>query len=525
VKPSHKIIFTSIFLLATIFRLWKLDSIPSGLNWDEISHGYNAYSILQTGKDQWGEAYPIFNFKAYGDFPTTFNMYLTVPFIKLFGLTALSIRLPTALFSLLFVAYTYLFTRLILRKDSLALIAMSLSAFLPWLFFPSRGVFQSTFSHTLLLMGLYHYLKTKNRPHNLLLSSIFLGLSTYSYHNTRIIVPILLPFLYYIHPFKINRQTLPSLVLVILLVVPNAINLFSPSSFARNRWVGIINPNSVNLINVKRNAFTGPQVINRLINNRPVYFIETLTLNYLNLLNPLPLFFNGTQNQQLSIPQNGIIFIFLLPFLYYGIYLTFHSSKLFYLLPLTIICLLPSALTVGDFPVLRSSTSAIFYIIFITIGLSKLKINYSLTILTVFIFFLIYWSKYLSYNYSYSQVWQYGYKEAVSYVKENYQQYDQIIITKKYGEPHEFLLFYWPWDPQKYQADPQLNTNFHADWYWVDAFDKFVFKNDWEIKDLSVSPKTLLITSPSNYPSKNAKLVKTVYFKDGEPSFDIISYE
>lgn len=524
-KPNPKIIFTIILLLATIFRLWKIDSIPAGLNWDEISHGYNAYSILNTGRDQWGEAYPIFNFRAYGDFPTTFNMYLTIPFIKLMGLSALSIRLPTAIFSIIFVVYTYLFANLLLRKQSLAIIAMSLAAFLPWLFFPSRGVFQSTFSHTLLLMGLYHYLKTKNRPLNLLMSAIFLGLSTYSYHNTRIIVPILLPFLYYIHPFKINRHTLPSLVLVILLVVPNTINLFSPSSFARNRWVGIINPNSVNLINVKRNTFTGPQFLNRLINNRPVYFLETLSLNYLNLFNPLPIFFNGTQNQQLSVPQNGIIFIFLMPFLYYGIYLTFQSSKLFYLLPLTIICLLPSALTVGDYPVLRSSTAAVFYILFITIGISKLKINPTIIITTVLVFFLIYWSKYLTYNYNYSQVWQYGYQEAIDIAKQNYQQYDQIIISKKYGEPHQFFLFYWPWDPEKYQNDPHLSTNFHADWYWVDAFDKFVFKNDWEIKALSISPKTLLITSPHNYPSTNAKLIKTVNFKDGTPSFDIISYE
>ena len=33
---------------------------------------------------------------------------------------------------------------------------------------------------------------------------------------------------------------------------------------------------------------------------------------------------------------------------------------------------------------------------------------------------------------------------AVVYLKDHYSQYDQIIFTKKYGEPHEYILFFWP---------------------------------------------------------------------------------
>ena len=116
-------------------------------------------------------------------------------------------------------------------------------------------------------------------------------------------------------------------------------------------------------------------------------------------------------------------------------------------------------------------------------------------------------------------------KEVVTYSKQNYSKYDQIIITKKYGEPHEFFLFYWPWNPATYQNDPSLSTNFHADWYWVDSFDKFQFKNDWEIKELAINPHTLLITSPQNFPDKGAKKLDTIDFLDGSPAFDIISYD
>ncbi len=56
-----------VVFLATLFlHFYKLTSIPSGLNQDETSIGYNAYSVLTTGKDEYGKSYPIY-FKSFGD--------------------------------------------------------------------------------------------------------------------------------------------------------------------------------------------------------------------------------------------------------------------------------------------------------------------------------------------------------------------------------------------------------------------------------------------------------------------------
>ncbi|MDD4082800.1 MAG: hypothetical protein PHD05_05440, partial [Sphaerochaetaceae bacterium] len=89
----------------------------------------------------------------------------------------------------------------------------------------------------------------------------------------------------------------------------------------------------------------------------------------------------------------------------------------------------------------------------------------------------------------------------VSLLKEYYSKYDYIYITKKYGEAHEFILFYWPWDPSDYQSNPTKKWDYHANWYWVNGFDKFTFINDWEVLEKTTNPisKTLLITSPGNY--------------------------
>lgn len=42
-------------ILAAVLRFWNLGSIPPHLRNDEASFGYNAYSILTTGKDEHGE--------------------------------------------------------------------------------------------------------------------------------------------------------------------------------------------------------------------------------------------------------------------------------------------------------------------------------------------------------------------------------------------------------------------------------------------------------------------------------------
>jgi len=522
VKNVHKIIFALIIAVAIFFRFWHLSTLPSGLNWDEISHGYNAYSLLKTGKDQWGQSWPIFNFRAYGDYPTAANLYFTIPFVAIFGLNAFSIRFPAAIFSLLFVIFNYLLAKIIFKNEKLALFNMLLAALSPWTLFPSRAVFQSNLSQLFFIGGLYFFYKSLLKSKYAYLSALLFGISLYSYHNTRIAVPLLIVFftIYYWRQIK-NKTYLLSLILFLFLAVPNLFNLFSPESQARNRWVGIINPNAVNLINEERRLFTGPPILNRVINNKVIYFSKQLASNYVELFNPLPLFFQGSLNYQFNPPKTGLLFIVLLPFFYFGL---FRLRQFF--IPF-LIALLPAALTVGDFPSIRATIALPFYFLAISYGVSYIK-NSKIFYLIIFVFLLefsLYWLKYLQYNLDYSQNWQFGYQEMVIKLKANYPQYDHIYITKKYGEAHEFILFYWPWNPTSYQNDPLKKWDYHADWYWVDTFDKFNFVNDWEISTKIFPPRSLLITSSQNYPQNNAKLIDSVPFLNGQTAFDFVSYD
>lgn len=545
-KNKNFLLFIFIALIAFLLRFYQLNKFPTALNWDEISHGYNAYSLIETGKDQWSTSWPIFNFRAYGDYPTTLNMYLSMPFIYLIGLNEWSIRIVSALCGFGLVIVAYFFGQEIFKNQKKSLLLMFLTAISPWAFFPSRGVFQSTVAQLFFSLGILFLIKAINKIKLLPLSIIFISLSTYAYHNTKIVVPILLLFYFLIFfkefkstLFKNKKLFLISLLILSVLMIPQIINTFNKDAQARSRWVFVINPASINVIENNRNNYQGNPLIAKLKYNRVTLFTTTVAKNYLDFLNPKILFFNSTQNFQFNIPGTGILYSVCIPFFYIGLMILiinfFKKDKLSIFLTFWfLIGLAPAVVTVGDFPIIRAMTILPLPQIFIAYGFFKTlsffknsKIKSGFTILFLLVLTLQsakYFKNYFTdYANNYSSSWQYGYKEVVNYIKENYNNYDQIIFTKKYGEAHEFVLFYWPWNPISYQNDPNLNWDFHSDWYWVNAFDKFKFVNDWEIKDQtkSINQKTLLITSPGNY-NENSSLIETVYFLNKEPAFDIL---
>ncbi|MBI2599051.1 glycosyltransferase family 39 protein [Candidatus Curtissbacteria bacterium] len=107
----RKYLLLAIILLAAILRFYKLGSTPPSLYWDEASLGYNAYSILKTGRDEHGKFLPTTNFAAFGDYKPPGYIYTTVPSIAIFGLTEFAIRFPSALFGTLTVLLTYLLAK------------------------------------------------------------------------------------------------------------------------------------------------------------------------------------------------------------------------------------------------------------------------------------------------------------------------------------------------------------------------------------------------------------------------------
>ncbi len=545
------IILVLIVLLGGILRLFKLGSFPPSLNWDEVSHGYNAYSILKTGADEWGKIFPILNFRAYGDYPLPLNLYLTIPFILFFGLTEFSIRFPHAILGILTIISTYFLAWGITKNKYIGLISSFLVAVSPWTLFTSRFVLQSNLSVFFLTSAIALFVHREKKKIFLPLSLVLLFLTLFAYHSTRIFSPLLLIGLIFMYKKEFSRKI--CIFFSIIFFVTVGIIFVNPESRARSKWVFLINDSAVSKIIDSRNKSKLPYGIKRLIYNRPTYFISEFTKNYLGYFSPKYLFISGGTQYQFSLPGHGLEYLINLPFFYLGLILLFirmkkekdKNSKL--IAVWLILSPVAAGITTEKFAVLRSSTMIPLIELITAVGLiyvlnlvkKKKKLFVALYLVLTAILVFRYLSVYFrSYVRDYSWSWQYGYKEAANYVKANYDKYDKIIITKKYGEPHEFLLFFLKYDPLRYRNDVNLIRFNQSDWYWVDRFDKFYFVNDWQVKPAlpaggemklesggdvgckMLDVRCLLITSPDNYPVGWEKL-EIINFLDGKPAFEM----
>ncbi len=546
-----------IVLLASLLR-FVLPNTPPSLNWDEISHGYNAYSILTTGRDEWGKLFPTI-FRAYGDYKLPVYIYVTAISEFFFGMTTFAVRLPSILAGIGTVIFTYfLVLELIkhfpydsgIKHNVYAAIAALLVAIEPWSFFLSRAAFEANLALFLFVAGIYFFIKSINSklsyPLPFLSSILFFGLTVWTYNSYRIFTPLMLGAVILINRHELleayllrKRLIVFSTLLLSFFLIPMFYQLMNPIGQARYSWVGILDQGSINKINESRGMGCS-----RVICNKYIYIAKEFSQNYISHFSISYLFNEGGSQYQFSVPNMGMLYLIDLPIILLGLVLLLNhkflnrKSKLL-IISWLLLAPIPSALTREAPHVLRSITLLPIPMILSAFGVYSLS-KWFKTLPLIFFVILLFFSteSYLipyfkDYRIKYSESWQYGYGDVSRFIKENYNNYDKIIITKKYGEPHEFLLFNLGWDSNKYNNDPNLNRFGQSNWFWVDGFDKFYFVNDWEIpmegnvyvqeskKVVNCNAsKCLLVTSPNNAPVSWSK-VETVNFLDGKPAFEL----
>ena len=547
-------LFLLIVLLAIALRFAGIEKVPPALNWDEISHGYNAYSILKTGKDEWGATLPTI-FRAYGDYKLPVYIYLTALSEAIFGLTALAVRLPGVLAGIVTVVFTYFLARK-LFNPKVALLSSLLVAIEPWSLFLSRGAFEANLALALIVPGFYFFLKGLKESKYLVLATFLLGLSVWTYNSARIFVPLMIAatkILYWKDLRVLWKKAKVHLfftsAIAIIFFVPMFWQLIGPAGQARYGKVAIIDEGAIAQINESRALSKYSPAFSRIIYNKGTYFGSRFVKNYFSHFSLDFLASRGGTHYQFSLPGHGLIYGVNIVFFLVGLIWLLKSRRKesFFVLAWLLLSPIPSSLTREAPHVLRAITMLPVPMLITAIGFSSFldwarkrkfsqKVATIIYLVVLFLFTESYLTQYFeNYPKDYSWSWQYGYQDVVGYAKEVYGDYDKIVVTKKYGEPHEFLLFFWPWEPEMYRNDPNLIRFEQSGWFWVDKFDKFYFVNDWEIPkekgvfvleskkevvDCTGKIRCLLITSPGNYPVGWEKL-KTINFLDGAGAFEI----
>ena len=528
-------ILVVILALATTLRLFNLSTNPPGLNWDEVSMGYSAYSLLQTGADEWGVKYPLL-FRSYGEWKSPVYIYLLVPFIKIFGLNAWGVRLPAALFGVLAVYLTYLIGRR-LYGDKVGLWAAFLLAVSPWHLMLSRPGYEAGVALMLLLLGVYLLILAVDQR-NLkywILSAIAFGLGPHTYNSAKIVVPIILVYLVFMLRKKIVLKNLIVFGSILaIFATPLLLNLSSGRAQGRYKQVGITTDAEVTTNFYEyRKTFPAPAIINRIIFSKYSYFVVKGLENWVSYFSPTFLVMQGGPRPQHNIPYRGVLYISEIILVFYGL-TTLHKYRgLAKSIPILLIAIgfIPAALTKDSFHVLRSIMTLPGWQFLAAIGLVELqnkkfkylKFVYRLLIIEIIIFLFTY---FLWYPKAFAKDWQYGYKQAVEYAQRHKDQYHDIIFTKWYGEPQLFVAFYGKLDPVEFQKDNiQLKRYEELGLPWLDQLEvykigQYSFTSlDW--KGSGDNKNTLYIGKADDF-WVDTNYLKQIKFPDGSVAFNIV---
>lgn len=540
------IIFLLILMVSVFLRFYQLGVNPPSLDWDEASIGYNAYSVLQTGADEYGNRFPL-SFRSFDDYKPPVYVYLSVPSVALFGLNEFAVRLPAALIGIGAVAVVYLLVKEILlnwdknKRECIALASAFFLAISPWHLQFSRAAFEGNVGMFFLILSLLFFFKSLKNKYLYLPFSASFVLSIYSYHSFRLVNPILLLVLLTLFYKQLIKQKILFVIALIIIVVFSAatyISFFSPSgSGARLSMVAVFSDPTLqmesakNIVNAKKNN----DFFGEIINNRRLIFIPTIIKGYFDHFNFDFLFLHGDGGVQHHAYNMGMLYLWDFPFIILGIIFLLKKidKRILLLFILFLLAPIPAAITTGTpHPVRAIAMIPGFQIFsavgFILISLVILRRKYKPVIVTIGVVIIIslalnikYYLKsyYISTPIKYGYFWQYGYKQALSYAKKNEERFENIIMTYGYDQPYIYYLFYNKINPIWYQKNWDYNGNGEADRF-KRIIGKYTFRNIEYSKDINIK-NTLFIGTPKEIPD-SATVIRTIKFPDGKVAFKIV---
>ncbi len=171
-------------------RLWQFPSVPGGLNVDEASMGYDAWSLLHYGIDRNGFPFPVF-LVAWGSGMNALASYLSMPFIWLFGLNVFSVRIVNLLAGLLTLPLWYATVKKVAGEKT-AVLALFLLAVCPWHIMLSRWGLESNLLPPVFLLGVFLLLHAGEKKWIYPLACVVFGVTLYAYGTAYVATPLFL---------------------------------------------------------------------------------------------------------------------------------------------------------------------------------------------------------------------------------------------------------------------------------------------------------------------------------------------
>lgn len=540
-----KILLGAILILAFLFRYISVGNFPAGLNADEASFGYDAYSILHTGKDQWGNLLPII-LKSFGDFKSPVYAYLTVPSVAIFGLNTFSTRLPNVIIGTLAVLAVYLLVSKI-GSWKLGIVAALLLAVNPWSIMMSRGAVEANLISFFLPTGIYFFIKGFENNKNFVWSAVLLGLNLFTYHSAKVITPIVVVVLIFVfrkqlHKINLRKLLIPAAIFLIFFI--GLLYTFKIGGGARISERSITQGALEEGFQERMAAIsTGENSkIAKIFHNKYQVIVNRSVTNYFQYFSPKFLVQAGAGDASYAmIPGIGTIYTLELVLLL-GIIPFFlvekKSRNLILLLLLWLaVAPLPAALASGVgysgnraggmLPILQiiEAFGLLGWVLTVRKINPKLIAVSGLAALVVFVFEIYGFAN--SYFKTQSTLVLkregYGSLQAAAWLGENGIG-REVLVSRSLSEPQIFIAFANKWNPADFQKSTKMWGFDEAKVSWVDqipsySLGNYTFKSiDWKT---DINKNSLIVARADEFTGTQVP-VKTFSFPDGTPNIYII---
>lgn len=471
-KTSLKLL-SLVFLLALFLRLFKLSEFPFGFHADEVRVGWNALSILETGRDDRGNKFALY-YNTFGDFRPTGIFYLTIPSLALFGRNEFAVRFPSALLGALTIFPLFFFVKRITNKkaDRIGLLASFLLAINPWHISTSRATSEVVISLFFTLWGLYFFVSAiqKKGLKYWLLSFLFLVISFFFYHSVRLLAPLfLLALIFYffknikrLEIFKPALLTLGALSLVTLLLVSNK------EAKGRFSQVSIFSDLDVKYELSRMPFEEGPNkvFVARLFHNKPSVYIRRLVNEYTKYFSS-SFFLEPTVPKPARYQTVGVGLLTYAEFLLLILGTIAIAQKRTSYLPLLLLIISPfaAALTTEDAPNLHRSLYMVIFLatveaygfIFLVEKLKKYKFTEKVLYLILFSNLVFFLHMYFVHSKVHLPLYRnVGAKGLALSLNKLQNDYDKIILTNIPDDPYPWIAFFTGRDPEVFNKDAIL---------------------------------------------------------------------
>lgn len=433
-QNKYEIIAYILFVIGFLVRLILLVEYPAGLNQDEASAGYDAWSVLNSGMDRNGKTIPVY-FIAWGSGQSVLYPYLMLPFICLFGLNTLTVRLPMAVVGCITLVFVYKLFKQYNKK--IGIIGLAFFAICPWHIMKCRWGLDCNLFPDMVIIAMYIITSAlrNNKTKRFYLGIAFLSFSVYSYATSYLVLPIFIGLML-IYLLKTKKIKLYNAIIALLIAFIVALPMI---------LYVIINVFDFN--EIKLGFITIPRMyVNRYESDISIFSGNILNNALENFINNMKILLTQTDGTTYNcLPFYGITYVFSLPFTIIGLYncISKRNTEKNMLNILSIVCLF-LMIVYNDTNINRLNIVMVPLIMYTIIGLYDTTKNNKEVILPIFILyslaFCFFMNAYIKYQGKEYSPFTQGIEEPIKYVTSL--DTKKVYISQSFTQPYIYTLFY-----------------------------------------------------------------------------------